>query len=65
MRKCTDGNPKVMASAKAQRKAGGKVIGKMHGGDCSMRLDRPGRKTGGAVGANASPLSTASKASSD
>ena len=62
MRKCTDGNPKVMAAAKAQRKSGGKVIGKMEGDAARPRYDRPGRKSGGAVGANASPLSTANKA---
>lgn len=62
MRKCTDGNPKVMAAAKAQRKSGGKVLGKMEGGEAKPRFDRPGRKSGGAVGANSSPLSTASKA---
>lgn len=62
------GNPKVVAEAKEKktgdvdkkkRKAGGKVIGLMTGGGVRPRLDRPGRKSGGGVGANRSPLSTA------
>lgn len=36
-----------------------KTIGRMSGGAVKARLDRPGRKRGGAVGANTSPLSTA------
>jgi hypothetical protein len=44
---------------KAKRKTGGKVIGLMTGGKVRPRLDRPGRKAGGGVGANSSPLSTA------
>lgn len=44
---------------KAKRKQGGKVIGLMTGGTVRPRLDRPGRKRGGGVGANSSPLSTA------
>lgn len=42
-----------------KRKTGGKVIGLMTGGGVRPRLDRPGRKAGGGVGANRSPLSTA------
>ena len=42
-----------------KRKTGGKVIGLMTGGTVRPRLDRPGRKRGGGVGANSSPLSTA------
>lgn len=42
-----------------KRKVGGKVIGLMTGGPVRPRLDRPGRKSGGGVGANSSPLSTA------
>jgi hypothetical protein len=45
------------------RAAGGKVeskdIGRMAGGAVRPRLDRPGRKRGGAVGSDRSPLSTA------
>lgn len=69
------GNPKVVAEAeekrigdedkvgrkrggKAKRKTGGKVL-KMDGGSVRPRLDRPGRKMGGGVGSNRSPLSTA------
>ncbi len=44
---------------KAKRKTGGKVIGLMTGGTVKPRLDRPGRRMGGGVGANSSPLSTA------
>lgn len=36
-----------------------KTIGRMSGGAVKARMDRPGRKRGGAVGANRSPLSTA------
>ena len=64
------GNPNVVAEAKEnktgdvdkvkkKRKTGGKVIGLMTGGGVRPRLDRPGRKAGGGVGANRSPLSTA------
>jgi hypothetical protein len=44
---------------KVKRKSGGKVIGLMTGGGVKPRLDRPGRKRGGAVGADRSPLSSA------
>ena len=44
---------------KHHRKTGGKVVGLMTGGAVRPRLDRPGRKAGGRVGANTSPLSTA------
>src|SRR5262245_15636295 len=66
------GNPNVLKEAKegttgdkdtVGRKSGGKVTGKavglMTGGKVRPRLDRPGRKRGGGVGANATPLSTA------
>jgi len=60
------GNPDVFKEAeerkkggRAKRAAGGKVIGLMTGGGVRPRLDRPGRKSGGGVGANKSPLSTA------
>ena len=67
------GNPNVVSEAKdddtngrkrggaVNRKRGGKVLGLMTGGGVKARLDRPGRKSGGAVGANTSPLSTANK----
>lgn len=54
------GNPEVIKEAKA-RKSGGKCIGKMHGGAATKRLDRPGRKRGGRVGADVAPLSTANR----
>lgn len=47
------------AKKEKKRAKGGKVIGLMTGGGVKARLDRPGRKRGGAVGANTSPLSTA------
>jgi hypothetical protein len=40
---------------------GGKVLGLMTGGAVRPRLDRPGRKRGGGVGADTSPLSSAHK----
>jgi len=49
------GNADVAAEAKVARKDGGMVEGKMS----KMRLDRPGRKRGGRVGADTSPLSGA------
>ena len=50
---------KVKKHKKHHRATGGKVIGLMTGGGVKARLDRPGRKTGGAVGANRTPMSTA------
>ncbi len=60
---------------RAKRAAGGKVgspsaaagksIGLMTGGAVRPRGDRPGRKTGGRVGADRAPLSSAHKGSSD
>ncbi len=44
---------------RAKKKNGGKVIGLMTGGGVKPRMDRPGRKRGGAVGADRSPLSSA------
>lgn len=44
---------------RAKRKSGGKVIGLMTGGGVKSRMDRPGRKRGGGVGADRSPLSSA------
>jgi hypothetical protein len=44
---------------RVKKKDGGKVIGLMTGGGVKPRLDRPGRKRGGAVGADRSPLSSA------
>lgn len=51
------GNPKVIASAKGNThfRDGGVVDGKK----TAMRLDRPGRKRGGRVGADCAPLSSA------
>ena len=44
---------------RAKRKDGGKVLGLMTGGGVRPRLDRPGRRMGGRVGSDRSPLSTA------
>lgn len=54
------GNPEVIKEAE-EKKKGGKVMGKMHGGKSKHRLDRPGRKRGGRVGADMAPLSTATR----
>lgn len=57
------GNPHVIEEAH-EKKKGGKAMGRMHGGLTRHRLDRPGRKMGGRVGADKSPLSTANRSSS-
>lgn len=50
-----------------ERKKGGPVKAKkevrMAGAKAKMRLDRPGRKSGGRVGADKSPLSSAARTS--
>lgn len=57
------GNPNVFKEAAERKKGGrvpaGKTIGLMTGGAVRPRLDRPGRKSGGRVGSNTAPLSTA------
>mgnify|MGYP000885684004 CR=1 FL=1 len=53
------GNKDVASEAKQARKDGGEVMGKKS----MMRLDRPGRKSGGRVGADKSPLSAAASTS--
>lgn len=50
---------KVKHKGKHHRASGGKVLGLMTGGAVRPRLDRPGRKRGGRVGADRSPLSSA------
>lgn len=56
------GNPNVFKEA-AERKKGGRVTTKspgfMTGGAVRPRLDKPGRKSGGRVGADKSPLTGA------
>lgn len=56
------GNPDVFKEAE-ERKKGGRVapksVGFMTGGAVKPRLDRPGRKRGGRVGADKAPLSSA------
>ena len=46
-------------AAVKERKAGGAVAG----AKAALRMDRPGRKTGGRVGADKAPLSSAANAS--
>lgn len=61
--KKNSGNPYVFEEAE-KRKSGGRTMGKISGGASRLRLDRPGRKSGGRVGADKSPLSSANKTSS-
>lgn len=49
---------------KVKRKTGGKVIGLMTGGAVKPRMDRPARKSGGRVGSDRSPMSSAHTSSS-
>jgi hypothetical protein len=64
------GNPDVFKEAEGEesysrkrggraRKSGGKVVERMTGGAVRPRLDRPGRKRGGRVGSDMSPLTSA------
>lgn len=46
-----------------EKKRGGKVVGKVHGHMAKKRMDRPGRKRGGRVGADLAPLSSAARTS--
>ena len=60
------GNPDVFEEAE-EKKKGGKVKAKhvkMEGGHVKHRMDRPGRKRGGRVGADKAPLSSAHTTSS-
>lgn len=57
------GNPKVFEEAKA-RKKGGKVCGPMDGKMAKHRMDRPRRASGGRVGSDKAPLSSAHRTSS-
>ena len=59
------GNPDVFKEAE-EKKKGGRVkhVGKADGHHAKHRMDRPGRKAGGRVGANKAPLSTAHSSSS-
>jgi len=58
------GGSKVAAAA-MKRKRGGAVVAeaKPEGKFAKMRLDRPGRKTGGRVGCDSAPLSSAARMS--
>ncbi len=60
------GNPAVMREAKERKRGGAvKTLGAIGGGVSRLRLDRPGRKTGGRAGADKSPLSSAAKITSE
>ena len=48
----------------AINQAVGKVLGLMTGGAVKPRMDRPGRKMGGRVGSDRSPLSSANRSTS-
>lgn len=54
------GNPNVFKEAK-QRKKGGKVCASPMGGMAKARMDRPRRASGGGVGADKNPFSSAHK----
>jgi hypothetical protein len=54
------GNPNVFKEAK-QRKKGGKVCAP-EGGMAKARMDRPKRASGGGVGSNKNPFSSAHRA---
>jgi hypothetical protein len=60
------GNPDVFKEAEEKKKGGrvGKHVGSIHGKHPAHRMDRPGRKSGGRVGADRSPLSSAHGVSS-
>lgn len=62
-----EGKGSPTAKAADKRKHGGRVKdkdgGKVEGKKSMMRLDRPGRKSGGRVGAESAPLSAAAKTS--
>lgn len=57
------GNPKVFEEA-AKRKRGGKACGPVGGKMAKMRMDRPRRASGGGVGSNKNPLSSAHRVTS-
>lgn len=56
------GNPNVFKEAK-QRKKGGKVCGSPDGAMAKKRMDRPRRASGGKVGADQHPFSSAHRVS--
>jgi hypothetical protein len=55
------GNQNVFKEAKA-RKRGGKACGSPEGEKAKMRMDRPRRASGGGVGSNKNPFSSAHRA---
>jgi len=59
------GDEKKRGGKVKKRATGGKIQAFMDGGGVKPRLNRPGRKRGGGVGADRSPLSTAHKGHGD
>lgn len=59
--KVAAGNPNVIAEAKERKKGGAvkKMFGKPEGDLAKKRMDRPQRKSGGAVNSTKSPFSSA------
>lgn len=55
------GNPNVFKEAKA-RKRGGKACAGPEGDKAKARMDRPRRASGGGVGSNKNPFSSAHRA---
>lgn len=54
-------NEELHKGGRKKRKHGGKLEHEVAGHHGKKRFDRPGRKRGGAVGANSHPLSSAAK----
>jgi len=55
------GKVKMLTKKKGGVAEGKKHVGKVEGEAAKHRMDRPGRKRGGGVGADTSPLTTANK----
>jgi hypothetical protein len=53
------GNPNVIAEARAKRKRGGGVCAAPDGDKAKGRMDKPRRASGGGVGSNKNPFSSA------
>ncbi len=58
------GDEKKHGGRAKKRKTGGKVVGLMTGGAVKARADRPQRKSGGRVGSDRMPMSSAHHTSS-
>lgn len=62
MPELVSGNPEVIKEAKSRKKGGRVKMLEMEGKKGKHRMDRPRRASGGKVGANTHPFSTAHKA---